>query len=809
MKPYLKTTYVLLIALLPHLTFSQALGYNNNRIAVSADGNNQPDNHPEANFPRADPDDWGGTPAALAMIAKLGLQGKLVHYSYNNFMEAPKHTNETNYMADAANGAIARWNFNGKNFFDVSNDKQTANAISHLANQMRKSTASDPLYYIHMGPAEFFYRAVQVVVDGGNLAPLSHVQVVSHSGYNDTHLRRLTHHTMQEAISLSGNRIKYQKIRDQNSCSNPNVLWCSGTDFTPFQWMENHPDQSMNWLYSRLQFHPSGKGADVSDAGMVYYLLTGDESGNLSKLQNFIGNRVVPEDNYDGCIVEEQNGLLVFEAERFSLQGSWKIGTDTDKASGGQFIYYDGANSFGKVDASQYCFYTFRINNPGNYTLKWTMRQPEGEQGSDLGNDAWFYFVEDRARAFGGTEILTAYHKFVGRSDDDFTFNGSVDMDHSQSWVSVSFPSAGEYTLKLGGRSKGFEVDRFVLYNGRTLGQTEAEIATLAETSDCSVTPDEETISLVNPLTTFDDGLLQIPVTVNYTASESRIINVAITEADGTFIRNQRVTVSEGTGQANLFVNLITPLVDGNEYKMFTSLRNLNGTFQDNVLDPVIHTFTITPDPAVNTIGIVNSPQFITGTVNTLTIGYSATQDRDVIVQLRKGGTIVKAVKETVSGGTSEKTMTITLDDAPTAGNDYAWRAIIRPVGASWERNINFQQVNNVSAGQSQAVSPEAGRFSSHDDFGSGTNSNREDQNVEVLVYPNPFTSDVNLSLPVGHEFNHAVISDLQGKVVYKATLTGQKPLELEAFAQNARTGIYLLKLIGAESPKVLKLIKR
>lgn len=282
-----------MLSLIVQVAYPQSLGYNDNRIAISADGNNQADHHPEAKWPRADPDDWGGTPAALAMIAKLGLQDHLVHYSYNNFIAAPPHTTESNFMGDGVKGAIVRWKFDSKRFFDVSEDNDVA--ITHLANELKKSTASDPLYFIHMGPAEFFYLAVKQVVDGGNADALAHVHVISHSGYNNNHLRRYAHHTMAQAIELSGNRLQYKKIKDQNACDIPNKLWCSGKDFTPFQWMKVHKDPNIRWLYSRLQFHPQNKGADISDAGMVYYLTVGDENGSLEKFKSFIGDGIPVE----------------------------------------------------------------------------------------------------------------------------------------------------------------------------------------------------------------------------------------------------------------------------------------------------------------------------------------------------------------------------------------------------------------------------------------------------------------------------------------------------------------------------------
>lgn len=34
------------------------------------------------------------------------------------------------------------------------------------------------------------------------------------------------------------------------------------------------------------------KRADISDAGMIYYLFTGDEDGNPAKFRNFLGNKI-------------------------------------------------------------------------------------------------------------------------------------------------------------------------------------------------------------------------------------------------------------------------------------------------------------------------------------------------------------------------------------------------------------------------------------------------------------------------------------------------------------------------------------
>ncbi len=284
---------ILLIALfvLPRVLYGHSWGYNGNRIAISADGNSAPDMQRQRGR-TADPDDWAATPAALAILAKLKIQDKLVHYSYNNFIEAPAGPDEKNQMKISVDGAIQRWNFEPHLFFDVTKD--LAGAKNHLKTELAKSTEADPLYYIHMGPAEFFYQTVKEVVDEGDGAALTHVYIVSHSGYNNNHLRRETHHTLQQAIEYSNDKLNYKKIKDQNGSSDPHILWNSKKDYSPWYWMRDHRDPNLNWLYGRMRAH-SGGVADISDAGMVYWLLLGDEDGNPSKFKEFMGHGIPTE----------------------------------------------------------------------------------------------------------------------------------------------------------------------------------------------------------------------------------------------------------------------------------------------------------------------------------------------------------------------------------------------------------------------------------------------------------------------------------------------------------------------------------
>ncbi|MFI3321523.1 MAG: hypothetical protein R3Y50_03260, partial [Rikenellaceae bacterium] len=92
---------LILLSLSPKFIFSNSnkiekeinwRDYDGNRIAISFDGNSEPDYEHENNskpgivWPIGDLDEWGATAASCAIIAKLGIQERLVHCSYNNFI---------------------------------------------------------------------------------------------------------------------------------------------------------------------------------------------------------------------------------------------------------------------------------------------------------------------------------------------------------------------------------------------------------------------------------------------------------------------------------------------------------------------------------------------------------------------------------------------------------------------------------------------------------------------------------------------------------------------------------------------------
>ncbi|MEL7315714.1 MAG: hypothetical protein AAFN08_12255, partial [Cyanobacteria bacterium J06559_3] len=232
------------------------------RIAVSADGN-------------ADPDDVGATPAGLAMLAHADLQDSLVHYHVNSQVWGKPDSSQSEKMRTSAFGSADRMGFDEDVFFDAVKEFQQGpnNPMTqHLAKAINASSANDRLLIIGAGPMEAIYQAVKLA----DSSKRAFVEVLSHSSVNDKNTgSRDTGHTRTDIEKLG---VSFIDIKDQNRG------FSTKKDFGPWSWMKT-ADPNWQWVYDRMQ---AGGKADISDAGMVYYALTGDERGDIDKLQAFL-----------------------------------------------------------------------------------------------------------------------------------------------------------------------------------------------------------------------------------------------------------------------------------------------------------------------------------------------------------------------------------------------------------------------------------------------------------------------------------------------------------------------------------------
>ena len=242
------------------------------RIAYSADGNHN------------DPDDWFASPVALAIFAEAGLKDRLVHFDYNCILPLNDPKFEQTH-AESVLGAVERYGYDRSRFFDCRKDLDRA--VSHLAAAINASSADNPLWFIIAGPMEVPYLGIQKA----DPTKRQFVHCISHSRWNDGFARGYTFtHTKRSVIEQD---VRWIQIRDQNPLlsTSPYKRRARDEECRPYHWMRDSQDAKVRWLWERMLVSTR---PDPSDAGMAWFLVTGDEECDPAKLQRVLDQHQLP-----------------------------------------------------------------------------------------------------------------------------------------------------------------------------------------------------------------------------------------------------------------------------------------------------------------------------------------------------------------------------------------------------------------------------------------------------------------------------------------------------------------------------------
>jgi hypothetical protein len=238
-------------------TFDPEVG----RIAMSADGNQH------------DEDDWASAPMALAILAHRNLQPNLVHYDYNNHIWDSSEEHLEN-MTESVQEAGQRFGFDTSRFYDDTDPEQLAAGTENLVAEINASTADDQLSIVLAGPIETVWMAL----DAADPQARKNVECITHGEdtFNQNHAKD-DHggHDYEDLIDLGCERVE---IPDQNSGLGP-------TDMDFWDFLNDSGDDNWKWLYSRLDLVGNG---DVSDAGMIFYVITDERDGDRSELKSYL-----------------------------------------------------------------------------------------------------------------------------------------------------------------------------------------------------------------------------------------------------------------------------------------------------------------------------------------------------------------------------------------------------------------------------------------------------------------------------------------------------------------------------------------
>jgi predicted amidohydrolase len=281
------------------------------RIAYSCDGNHN------------DPDDWISSAVALAIFAQAGLKDRLVHCDYNCILPLNDPEWERTH-ADSVLGAVERYGYDRARFHDCR--KELDRAVASIARAINDSSAENPLYYILAGPMEVPFLGIQKA----DPAKRKFVYCISHSIWNDGYSTRYKYtHTKRSVIEQD---IHWVQVRGQQRLStSPYGRAALPEEWQPFHWMRDSKDARLRWLWDRMLLSTR---PDCSDAGMAWFVVTGDESADPAKLKALLdGHERLPvaaarnqvrleAENFrhlDGCAVEYRNDRRASHALQVAL----------------------------------------------------------------------------------------------------------------------------------------------------------------------------------------------------------------------------------------------------------------------------------------------------------------------------------------------------------------------------------------------------------------------------------------------------------------------------------------------------------
>ena len=312
---------------------AQAIPFTKGRIAMSSDGNHH------------DPDDIAASATALGMIAAAGLKDEFVLYTYADHVWSNRR-NQRSLMINSVTGTASRLGFDTTKFVVAVDDPE--GAFNDMRDVILDSTAESPLIILAAGPMEVIGQGLDRA-KAINPAALDHVRVVSHSKWNNNHADNplsddnpqhsgWTWDEMIEEFEVNG--VHFDKIVDQNANASveigfstkklegtTNADWSDPESIVwqPWNFMRDYSahtpeiNDGIQFIYS--QWFDVVGFPDGSDAGMAYYMITGNELGGPAGLKALFDNgfQGFPRPYLNDGAPRSIPGRL--EAEDFNLGG--------------------------------------------------------------------------------------------------------------------------------------------------------------------------------------------------------------------------------------------------------------------------------------------------------------------------------------------------------------------------------------------------------------------------------------------------------------------------------------------------------
>lgn len=294
------------------------------RIALVSDGNSP------------DPDDIGAKAVAFAILKASGLSDRLVHVSHSCDLDPFHDASGGVTRIDVPNELRRQTKLHeltgeGFNFFGPFNNvadyyncrSNLTEAVADLTAAIDASTAEDPLWIIEGGEPDVIGYALSNSVESAR----AFVHVISHHPANDNSGDYWTWPEIQ-AFGI----IEHQ-IGDQNGQTDGNKDLDKGlqTYTNYWDWALNNSDPGIAWIWDQLKYAEQDGVVtfqddkfDCSDAGMMYWWITGANAGGNSNSTPVEIKAMLLGEN---SIEEVTSHTQVLDEGEWNAATTWSSGT--------------------------------------------------------------------------------------------------------------------------------------------------------------------------------------------------------------------------------------------------------------------------------------------------------------------------------------------------------------------------------------------------------------------------------------------------------------------------------------------------
>lgn len=183
-------------------------------------------------------------------------------------------------------------------------------------------------------------------------------------------------------------------------------------------------------------------------------------------------------------VFNEQAGQLVIEVESAAAAAGWHKSTNFADYRGSGHYEWTGSNNTNVKNAGEGLLtYYFTINTPGNYEFRLRSFIGEGNNNTES-NDLWVRFPT--GSNISGEQALDDWTKAYMNKLGEWTWTTKT-VDNVGRKLRQHF-TAGDHTMQISGRSTGFVIDRFALYNYDTVDFDDDQFTSAAESQSSGKT---------------------------------------------------------------------------------------------------------------------------------------------------------------------------------------------------------------------------------------------------------------------------------------------------------------------------------